>query len=239
MTKKILITLAAALTLLCGLFLPDITLQFIDNKNTAPVYSIACPPNEYVYEGTFENRVSAFTAYENLSVNVKCTEKTQPEEIDSLPRTLDGLLPPLGEGAFSKTEFVLSPVSMNARFVFSEYTGTFEKGKLRFVTDNETGKIIFIGLTNAKDALSGWEKTSLRSVESFSEAIGLDIHAVTGAYANLNGYYELNDLTDGNSYGGSAVTAKTDIKGERLQISVTFSAPAGILNYRLIAKGGE
>lgn len=239
MIKKAIFPAALALIMLFGLFFPDAVLRFFDEKNEKPVYTISCPADDYVYRGTFENRIGAFSAYENASVSVYRIEETEIESVSELPWTLSELIPELGAGEWQENEFYLSPVHMNARFAYRQYSGAFEGGTIRIVADAETGKPILISLTNAKNALSGWDKTERRNVESFSEAVGLDVYEVTQAYARLLGYHELNDLTNGNSYGGSVTTVKTDVKGEKMQLSVTFSEPAGILNYRLISKTGE
>jgi len=239
MIKKAIFPAALLLIFAMGLFLPDLALVFSDRQSARPVNIETLAADDYAYAGTFDNRVRSFSAYENASVNVRMIEKTQPESVEKFPWALNELCPELGGGTINRFDFCLSPADMNARFAYTQYSGKFADGDVRIVADKETGKPILISITNAHKALSEWEKSMHWAAEGFFSAPGLDVYAVTKVYADILGYSSLNDLTDENSSGGSVLTAKTDVKGEKLQICITFSETAGILNYRLISLTGQ
>ena len=109
MIKKAALPALLMLIFLAGLFLPDAVLRIFDRKMEKSVFTLSCPANDYEYKGTFENLVSAFTAYENASVNVRLIEKSAPESLSALPWNLTGLLPDLGEGTLSVSAFSLTP----------------------------------------------------------------------------------------------------------------------------------
>jgi len=225
---------ALLLALALGAFLPDALYLAIDKEySRQEVFPDQTTAYEYI--GTLENRVSAFQAYENLSPNVRLTEKTEAQAAPSLPAGLDRLFPDIGSGKTETSRFVLAPSGMNAHFAFDEYIFSASGGTVRAVIDSGTGKPVLAALTNAKEALMQWEKAEETQLEGFFSARFPDAYALAGEYARALGNWEISDLTGGASYGGSATAVQAGIRAQPFFVSIVYSAPAGVLTYRLSA----
>ncbi|MBQ6715984.1 MAG: hypothetical protein IJN21_05625 [Clostridia bacterium] len=237
--KCISFALIACLFIAC-FFLPDAIARLSDWRiKTDPVYTIFCPEKEFSYIGTLEDRLRALTGYENMSVDYKMTLKTEWQTIKSLPEGISALIPDLGQGEIRERSITLGHKTVPVNFQYTETELHTPNGSARIVTDPETDKILRISLTNAREAIRSWENTRNYDVEGFFSVTGVDAYALLREYARLNGFSEITDLTDGNSYGGSILTVKADVREHPYSLSLTFSENAGTVYYRLIQVEGK
>lgn len=240
MIKKLISGIFFTLLITAGLFLPDIITKISDLRiETDPVYVVFCPEEKFSYIGTLEDKLRALTHYENMSVDYKMTSITDWETIEALPEGVRALFPDLGTGEIRERAFTLSHKSVSVNFTYTETELYAKDGSVRIVSDPETGKILLVSVTNAKEALQNWENARKYDAEGFLNITGIDAYDLLNTYAILNGFTEITDLTNGNSYGGSVSTVKADVKGHPFSLSVTFSEEAGTIYYRLIAIEGK
>jgi len=235
MVKKILSGVLIACLFTAGFFLPDLIARLSDWRiENDPVYTVFCPEEEFTYVGTLEDRLRALTGYENMSVDYKITHKTEWNPDASFPENLRTLIPDLGQGEIRTRIFTLSHKTVPVNFQYMEAELHAPSGSARIVTDPETGKILRLSVTGAQKAIQEWESTRKYDAEGFGDVTGIDSYALLREYAHINGFSEISDLTDGNSYGGSVSTIKADIKEHPYSLSLTFSKDAGTIFYRLI-----
>lgn len=240
MIKKLVLFALIACLFFAGLFLPDAISLLSDWRiKTDPVYVVFCPVEEFSYIGTFEDRLRALTNYENMSVDYKMTDETDWDTTKNLSKGVQALFPDLGNGEIRERAFTLSHKSVPVNFTYTETELHAKGGSVRIVSDPETGKILLVSVIGAKEAIQNWESTRSYDAEGFLSVTGIDAYALLDTYALLNGFTEITDLTNGNSYGGSVSTVKADVKGHPFSLSVTFSKQAGTVYYRLIAIEGE
>ena len=240
MIKKLISGAFFALLLAAGLFLPDIIAKISDLRiETDPVYTAFCPAEEFSYIGTPEDKLRALTHYENMSVDYKMTPKTDWQTVKTLPEGVQALFPDLGSGEIRERTFTLTHKSVAVHFTYTETELHALGGSARIVSDPEAGRILLVSVTGAKEALQNWENVRNYDAEGFLSVPGIDAYALLNTFAALNGFTEITDLTDGNSYGGSVSTVKADVKGRPFSLCVTFSEQAGTIYYRLIALEGE
>ncbi len=240
MIKKLISFALIVLPIALGLFLPDLLAGLSDRRiETDPVYVVFCPEEVFSYIGTLEDRLRALTNYENMSVDYKMTKETDWNTNVLLSEQIRPLFPDLGNGEIRTRTFTLSHKSVAVNFTYTETELHAENGSVRIITDPETEKILRLTVTNAQKAIQNWESTEKYDSEGFSSVTGVDAYALLRAFAHLNGFTEISDLTDGNSYGGSVSTVKADIKGHPYSLSFTFSETAGTIFYRLIQVEGD
>ncbi|MBQ3168983.1 MAG: hypothetical protein IJB99_04400 [Clostridia bacterium] len=239
MTKKILSGALTFLLIAFGLFLPDLIARVSDWRiENDPVYVVFCPNEEFSYIGTLEDRLRALTNYENMSVDYALTEKTGWKK-SVLPEKTKVLFPDLGEGEGRARSFTLTHKAVPVKFTYSETEYHAKEGSVRIVEDPETDKILLLSVINAQNAIKGWKNTNKYDSEGFFDVTGIDAYALLREFAHLNGFSEITDLTNGNSYGGSVSTVKADVKGQPYSLSLTFSENAGTIFYRLIQVEGK
>lgn len=235
MVKKILSGVLIACLFTAGFFLPDLIAHLSDWRiENDPVYTVFCPEEEFTYIGTLEDRLRALTGYENLSVDYRITHETEWNPDARFPESVRTLIPDLGQGEVRARSFTLSHKTVPVSFQYAETELHAQGGSVRIVTDPETGKILRLSATGAQNAIREWESTQRYDIEGFRNVTGIDSYALLREYANINGFSEISDLTDGNSYGGSVSTVKADIKEHPYSLSLTFSKDAGTIFYRLI-----
>lgn len=235
MFKKILSGALVICLFTAGFFLPDLIARLSDWRiENDPVYVVFCPEEEFTYIGTLEDRLRALTGYENMSVDYKTTHKTEWNPDEALPEGIRTLIPDLGQGEIRARSFTLSHKTVPVSFQYKETELHAPGGSARIVTDPETGKILRLSVTGAQNAIQEWENTRKNDIEGFRDVTGIDSYALLREYARINGFSEISDLTDGNSYGGSVSTIKADIKEHPYSLSLTFSKDAGTIFYRLI-----
>ena len=240
MIRKLVSFALIACLFLCGFFLPDAIGRLSDWRiETDPVFTVFCPEEEFSYIGTLEDRLYALTGYENLSVDfeMKLSSDWKPDE--SLPIDVNSLFPDLGNEESSTRNFILSHKTVPVSFRYQETEIHAPGGSVRMVWDEETGKILRLSVTGAQESLRNWSQSQTYSAEGFQNVTGVDAYALLRQYAYLNGFSEITDLTDGNSYGGSALTVKADVREHPYSVCLTFSEPAGMIYYRLIQTGGK
>ncbi|MBR3929529.1 MAG: hypothetical protein IKJ65_11065 [Clostridia bacterium] len=235
MIKKLLSYALIACLLAGGLFLPDLIAYVSDRRiETDPVYVVFCPEAEFSYIGTLEDKIRALTNYENMSMDYRKTHETEWNTVADLPEGACVLFPDPGAGEIRERSFTLTHKSVSVHFAFLETELHAKDGSVRIVTDPETDKILSISVINAQKAIQRWENTKKYDAEGFLSVTGIDSYALLREYARLNGFSEISDLTNGNSYGGSVSTVKADVKGHPYSLSLTFSKDAGTIFYRLI-----
>ena len=235
MIKKLISLMLIVILLAFGLFLPDLIAKISDLRiETDPVYTVFCPAEEFSYIGTLEDKLRALTDYENMSVDYTKIYETEWNEYILLSEQVKPLFPSLAGGKARTRSFTLSHKSVSVRFTYTETELHAENGSVRIITDPETEKILRLSVTNAREAIRNWEKTRKYDSEGFLSVTGIDAYALLRMFANINGFAEISDLTDGNSYGGSVSTVKADVKGHPYSLSLTFSEDAGTIFYRLI-----
>ncbi len=240
MIRKLFSGALILLLITFGLFLPDLIARVSDWRiENDPVYVVFCPDEEFSYIGTLEDRLRALTNYENMSVDYKKTGETPWENTASLPSGAINLIPDLGEGQIRTRAFTLSHRSVPVQFVYSETEMSAKNGSVRVITDAETGSILRISVTGAQKAIQSWNIVKKYDAEGFLGVSGLDAYALLREYARLSGFSEISDLTNGNSFGGSVLTVKADVKGYPYSLCLTFSEDAGTLFYRLIQIEGK
>ncbi|MBQ2433771.1 MAG: hypothetical protein II266_05025 [Clostridia bacterium] len=235
MIKKLISGAFFALLLAAGLFLPNIIAKISDLRiETDPVYTAFCPAEEFSYIGTPEDKLRALTHYENMSVDYKITPKTDWQTVKTLPEGVQALFPDLGSGEIRERTFTLTHKSVSVNFTYTETELHANGGSVRILSDPESDKILLLSITNAQNAIKNWENTKKYDSEGFLSVTGIDAYALLRMFANINGFAEISDLTDGNSYGGSVSTVKADVKAHPYSLSLTFSEDAGTIFYRLI-----
>lgn len=235
MIKKLISGAFFALLLAAGLFLPDIVAKISDLRiETDPVYTAFCPAEEFSYIGTPEDKLRALTHYENMSVDYKMTPKTDWQTVKTLPEGVQALFPDIGSGEIRERTFTLTHKSVSVNFTYTETELHANGGSVRILSDPESDKILLLSITNAQNAIKNWENTKKYDSEGFLSVTGIDAYALLRMFANINGFAEISDLTDGNSYGGSVSTVKADVKAHPYSLSLTFSEDAGTIFYRLI-----
>ena len=240
MTKKLLSFALIACLFIAGFFLPD-AIAFISDWRirTDPVYVVFCPEEEFSYVGTLEDRLRALTHYENMSVDYKKMRETEWKTVSSLPEGINRLIPDLGQGEIRTRSFTLSHKTVPVSFQYAETELHTPSGSLRLVQDEETGKILRVSVTGAQESIKIWAQKQTYSAEGFQNVTGVDAYALLREYALINGFSEISDLTDGNSYGGSVLTVKADVREHPYSICLTFSEHAGTILYRLIQVEGK
>ena len=238
--KKLVSFALIACLFLAGFFLPDAIAFLSDWRiRTDPVYVIFCPEEEFSYIGTLEDRLRALTSYENMSVDYKKIRETEWATRKDLPEGINQLIPEIGQGEIRMRSFTLSHYAVPVQFEYTETELRAPEGSVRILADPETGKILRISVTNAQEAIKNWQHTQKYSAEGFENATGIDAYALLREYAYLNGFSEISDLTDGNSYGGSVLTVKADVREHPYSLCLTFSENAGTVFYRLIQIEGK